>query len=335
MNGVYWHFGDYYKDTQGLSPRQHGIYRLLLDWYYMHEKPLPDRLPFARMNIRSRSDRAETYNLLAAYFDKRDDGWHHKRADKVIGIHQDTAPARAQKKADNSARQRRFALIRKIYVQALRKAGCEVSARQAIRGLAQLADRIGIHEAIKKEVANAVSALDMETGLPNVHNALAALTANALNTVPDTVSTTTNSVSANGAAHAADAADAARGAAAACVSFAKKERETAHAVADAARFAGLFANHRDALLLHCIAKGATLADFEVAIAQAQLSRKGWAYMLGIVRNRLAEGTIGPGMAQEGPKSGQEGPQIGWREALLVANAKAAQIDAGAVEQKEG
>lgn len=35
------HIGDYRRDTAHLTLLEHGVYRQLLDWYYLSEKPIP------------------------------------------------------------------------------------------------------------------------------------------------------------------------------------------------------------------------------------------------------------------------------------------------------
>jgi uncharacterized protein YdaU (DUF1376 family) len=41
MNYYKFHIGDYRRDTSHLSLLEHGVYRQLLDWYYLDEKPIP------------------------------------------------------------------------------------------------------------------------------------------------------------------------------------------------------------------------------------------------------------------------------------------------------
>ena len=42
MHYYQFHCGDYARDTGHLSAAEHGAYRLMLDWYYINERPIPD-----------------------------------------------------------------------------------------------------------------------------------------------------------------------------------------------------------------------------------------------------------------------------------------------------
>jgi len=59
-------------------------YRRLLDWYYLHESPIPlDELEVARqIRMRSHSDCIAV--VLREYFERTDDGWIHHRANKEL-----------------------------------------------------------------------------------------------------------------------------------------------------------------------------------------------------------------------------------------------------------
>lgn len=80
------HIGDYAAATRHLSLLEHGVYNLLLDIYYLSEKPLPvDTRAVQRLvNARSKDEREAVDTLLEEFFEKRDDGWHQARCDKEI-----------------------------------------------------------------------------------------------------------------------------------------------------------------------------------------------------------------------------------------------------------
>ena len=93
----------------------------------------------------------------------------------------------------------------------------------------------------------------------------------------------------------------------------EKNQETAAQIARHAKAAGIaFTNKHDDLLRALVADGATLADFEIAVAQAVAIGKGWAYMLGIVRERQADAAR---MRIKQPEAGLEGVKtnghVGW------------------------
>ena len=79
--------GDYRRDTAHLKPMEHYIYRSLIDWYFLDEKPIPKKtqLVMRRLNL---DNQPETESMLLAvledFFDEMDDGWHQKRIDQTI-----------------------------------------------------------------------------------------------------------------------------------------------------------------------------------------------------------------------------------------------------------
>ena len=60
------------------------VYRRLLDWYYLHECPIPHDLNEVSRQIRMRSHSGCIADVLQEYFERTDDGWIHHRADKEI-----------------------------------------------------------------------------------------------------------------------------------------------------------------------------------------------------------------------------------------------------------
>jgi len=83
----YPHFmADYESDTQHLSLIEHGAYRLLLDYYYKHKKPLPANASILHRVCRAFADdeQAAIQNVLDQFFVLKKDGWHQKRADAEI-----------------------------------------------------------------------------------------------------------------------------------------------------------------------------------------------------------------------------------------------------------
>lgn len=75
--------GDYRRDTDHLSLVEHAIYRYLIDWYYLDEKPIPKDNPTVIRRLRL-SGIIETDALdavLKDFFKLEEDGWHHERID--------------------------------------------------------------------------------------------------------------------------------------------------------------------------------------------------------------------------------------------------------------
>lgn len=77
--------GDYRADTSHLSLLEHGIYRQLLDWYYLDEKPIPKEteLVFRRLSAKTDLEK-ETVLLVLNDFFVFQDGWIHARCEREI-----------------------------------------------------------------------------------------------------------------------------------------------------------------------------------------------------------------------------------------------------------
>ncbi len=72
--------GDYGRDTGHLSALEHGVYTLLLDWYYLNERPIT-----MKEAVRvSRGNQEETQVVLSEFFKETEQGWIHSYADRVI-----------------------------------------------------------------------------------------------------------------------------------------------------------------------------------------------------------------------------------------------------------
>lgn len=86
MNYYKRHLGDYAKDTGWLSTYQHGVFALLLDWYYANEKAIPIDLAYRIVKARSGPERKATEEVLLAFFDlnKHAGFAHNKHADEVL-----------------------------------------------------------------------------------------------------------------------------------------------------------------------------------------------------------------------------------------------------------
>lgn len=88
--------GDYARDTGHLSVIEHGIYRLLLDWCYLNEKPITTE---HAVRI-ARGYQVETESVLSEFFNLESDGWTHKRVIKEI----DDYRVKAEKNRQNGAK---------------------------------------------------------------------------------------------------------------------------------------------------------------------------------------------------------------------------------------
>jgi uncharacterized protein YdaU (DUF1376 family) len=91
MHYYQFNIADYRKDTGHLSTLEHGIYRQLLDWYYLDEKPIPLETHWVirRLRLGSESDTDSLNNVLSEFFLKQEDGYHHTRCDAEISSYHD------------------------------------------------------------------------------------------------------------------------------------------------------------------------------------------------------------------------------------------------------
>ena len=84
MHYYQFNIGDYQSHTSHLSEMEDLVYRRLLDWYYLHETPIPlDEAEVSRQ-IRMRSHTESIAIVLREYFERTDVGWIHHRANKEI-----------------------------------------------------------------------------------------------------------------------------------------------------------------------------------------------------------------------------------------------------------
>lgn len=90
MNYYKRHLGDYAKDTGWLTTYQHGVYALLLDWYYSNERPIPLDLVYRIVKARSGPERRAVDEVIAAFFDvtKQPGFAHNKHADIELSKYQ-------------------------------------------------------------------------------------------------------------------------------------------------------------------------------------------------------------------------------------------------------
>lgn len=93
---------DYRADTGHLSAIEHGIYRQLLDWYYLDEQPIPKetQVVIRRLRLGSEAEAKALQNVLADFFTLQNDGYHQARCDAEIAKYH----AKATKNRENGKR---------------------------------------------------------------------------------------------------------------------------------------------------------------------------------------------------------------------------------------
>ena len=86
MHYYQFNIGDYRRDTTHLSPIEHYIYRTLIDWYYLDEKPIPKKtqVVMRRLNLAFDEHENSLKNILDDFFIEKDDGFYLERIEKDI-----------------------------------------------------------------------------------------------------------------------------------------------------------------------------------------------------------------------------------------------------------
>ena len=85
MHYYKFNIGDYRKDTAHLTRLEHSIYRDLIDWYYLDEKPIPNNTQSVMRRLRLGSEmKDDLTNVLNDFFSSSSDGWVHARIDADI-----------------------------------------------------------------------------------------------------------------------------------------------------------------------------------------------------------------------------------------------------------
>lgn len=84
MHYFQFNIGDYQSHTAHLTEIEDLAYRRLLDWYYLHESPIPLNIDEISRQIRMRSHSDCIASVLNEYFSHTEDGWIHHRANKEI-----------------------------------------------------------------------------------------------------------------------------------------------------------------------------------------------------------------------------------------------------------
>ena len=85
MHYYQFNIADYRADTAHLSLVEHGIYRQLIDWYYLDEKPIPLETQVVMRRIQLGSDGLHYLtNVLKDFFILTDNGYYHNRIEQEI-----------------------------------------------------------------------------------------------------------------------------------------------------------------------------------------------------------------------------------------------------------
>ena len=99
MHYYQFNIGDYNSHTMHLSETEDLAFRRMLDWSYLHEKPLPIDLDEIARQIRMRTHSESIGIVLNEYFELREDGWINLRVIQEllkVGIKSEKASASAK-----------------------------------------------------------------------------------------------------------------------------------------------------------------------------------------------------------------------------------------------
>jgi uncharacterized protein YdaU (DUF1376 family) len=82
--------GDYRRDTAHLTLLEHGVYRQLLDQYYLDEAPIEKDLNKIHryLQIKTEEEKNALTNVLQDFFMETENGYVHKRCDDTIQEYQ-------------------------------------------------------------------------------------------------------------------------------------------------------------------------------------------------------------------------------------------------------
>ena len=102
--------GDYASHTKHLTPIEDICYRRLLDWYYLHEKPIPLDIKVTSRMISLSECSTSVEQMLIEFFTKTKVGWINRRSDAEIKIYK-------SKQNSNSKAGTISAIKRKAYIE--------------------------------------------------------------------------------------------------------------------------------------------------------------------------------------------------------------------------
>ena len=90
MHYYQFNIADYRKDTAHLTPIEHYIYRTLLDWYYLDEKPIPleTQVVIRRLCLGFEYEQ-NLINVLQDFFIRTEKGYTHSRVEiEILAYHE-------------------------------------------------------------------------------------------------------------------------------------------------------------------------------------------------------------------------------------------------------
>jgi uncharacterized protein YdaU (DUF1376 family) len=100
MHYYQFNIGDYQSHTSHLSETEDLAFRRMLDWCYLHEKPLPFDVDEISRQIRMRTHSESIAIVLREYFERTEEGWINVRAiQEMLKVGEKSEKASASAKA--------------------------------------------------------------------------------------------------------------------------------------------------------------------------------------------------------------------------------------------
>jgi len=115
MHYYQFNIADYRKDTQHLTPIEHYIYRELIDWLYLDERPITKNINVIIRRLRLSNDRStDVQQVLNEYFSEDDEGYVQTRVSQDIADYHKKQKA-ASKAGKASWKARRGAALERMH----------------------------------------------------------------------------------------------------------------------------------------------------------------------------------------------------------------------------
>ncbi len=265
MNYYPFHVGDYASATRHLSWDEDAAYRRLLDVYYTLERPIPADKVYRLTVATSKIQREAVATVLGEFFIQTPEGWQHERCDQEIDAMRIKLAAQDAKNAHESDRMKRYRERRAAMFDALRAVDIVPAWDVPVKELQRLFDT---H--CNKKVPTP------ETDLQREQAIAAALLATAISPNPNT-NTNPNTITKEGEEEAPDGAPPPSMAGAICVAM------------KSVGLASVNPSHPDLRVL--IESGAEIGVFVDAAREAVAKQKPFAYVLAMVKGRMADAAV--------------------------------------------
>lgn len=264
MNYYKRHIGDYMKDASHLSLLEHGIYMRLLDVYYTRESAIPVDQAARLIGARGKDEKEALSIVAGEFFTVTDGCFTQARCDREIAIAREFSEEADGRKANEAERQQRHRARRKDMFDTLRSRGIVPAWDASTEKLKQFLD-MPVTSPVTFQVTSPVTQPVTDCNAPET-----AITSNqkpVTNNQTHTTAVLDQTPDGTGVP--------------VCVLICK-----------AMRTAGIGdANDADTTLAVLVGKGATLDAFVAAVPMALAAGKGFAYVLGIVKNQMTAAAV--------------------------------------------